>query len=72
MDAGADKDKAKNEGVTPLYKASSGGHLEVVRALLQAGADKDKAWHYSEVVQYKPIDAARQKSYTAIVRLLEQ
>ena len=42
-------------GKTPLYNAAYRGHLDVVRALLNAGADKtianNKGW--------KPIDVAR-------------
>ena len=41
--AGADKDKADNDGSTPLIEAASGGHVEIVQLLLSAGADKDKA-----------------------------
>ena len=43
LSAGADKDKADNNGWTPLIWAAGGGHVEIVRLLLAAGADKDKA-----------------------------
>ena len=38
VDAGADKDKADDDGRTPLWMASQNGHLEVVRVLVDAGA----------------------------------
>ena len=37
--AGADANKAKLGGLTPMYIAASNGHAETVRVLLEAGAD---------------------------------
>ena len=42
-EAGADKDKADQNGRTALMVASRRGDLEVVQLLCEAGADKDKA-----------------------------
>ena len=42
-EAGADKDKAEQEGATPLFIASQEGHTEAVHRVCEAGADKDKA-----------------------------
>ena len=39
-------------GRTPLYEAADWGHLDVVRALLNAGADKTIADQFG----FKPID----------------
>ena len=39
----ADKDKAKQKGLTLLLIASQQGHLEVTRFWSESGADKDKA-----------------------------
>ena len=40
---GADKDKANDDGVTPLYGATQYGHFTVVQFLAEQGADKEKA-----------------------------
>jgi ankyrin repeat protein len=42
LQGGADVDKARDDGTTPLFIASQQGHLPVVQALLQGGADTDK------------------------------
>ena len=39
----ADKDKARDDGVTPLYFAAQQGHMAVVQCLTEQGADIDKA-----------------------------
>ena len=43
LEQGADVDKAKNDGATPLYVASEKGDVNVVSVLLEQGADIDKA-----------------------------
>ena len=43
VQGGADIDKAKEDGYTPLYVASWKGHVDVVRALMEGGADIGKA-----------------------------
>ena len=56
--------------MTPLYKAAGHGHLDVVRALLNAGADKTIANNNGQ----KPIDVAgmygNKQHKAAIVGLL--
>ena len=58
-------------GWTPLNKAAYDGHLDVVRALLNAGADKTIAHKYGSK---KPIDvvcdASNEQHKDAIVALL--
>ena len=43
LEAGADKNVAKQDGATALMAAAQNGHLKVVRVLLEAGADKNAA-----------------------------
>ncbi len=42
---GADVNKAKHDGATPLFIASETGHCDVIDALLRGGADVNKAKH---------------------------
>ena len=41
IDAGADVNKAKQGGFTPLFVAAEKGHLEIVNALITAGVNQD-------------------------------
>jgi ankyrin repeat protein len=43
IELGADVNKARNDGVTPLYIAAQVGHEAVVRALIEAGVDVNRA-----------------------------
>ena len=40
---GADVNKARSDGFTPVITASAGGHADIARALLAAGADVNAA-----------------------------
>jgi hypothetical protein len=64
--AGADIDKAADDGATPLYVASQNGHVEVVRALVEGGADIDKAKDGG----YTPLYIASEKGHVDVVRAL--
>ena len=64
--AGANKDKAADEGYTPLHVSAYGGHLEVVKALLAAGADKDKATDGG----YTPLHKAVDEGHLEVVKAL--
>jgi ankyrin repeat protein len=43
MEAGADVNKARNNGATPLLMAAQFGNETLVRALIKAGADVNRA-----------------------------
>ena len=43
LEPNAGKEKADDDGRTPLFIASQIGHVEVARLLLEANADKDTA-----------------------------
>ena len=58
IEAGADVNKARNDGWTPLYSAASKGHEAVVKALIEAGADVNKA----ENDGWTPLYIAAQKA----------
>ena len=66
LEQGADINKAKNDGSTPLNVASYKGHVDVVRMLLEQGADIHLSWRGQT-----PLQTARQWSHTEIARLLE-
>ena len=66
MEAGADANKARDDGVTPLYIAAQKGHDAVVRALLEAGADVNTAWDNGAT----PLRIAAVNGHEAIVHIL--
>ena len=43
LEAGCDKDKAREGGATPAFIAAEKGHANCLRLLLEAGCDKEKA-----------------------------
>ena len=66
LSAGADKDKADNNGWTPLIYTARGGYVEIVQLLLAAGADKDKADNDG----WTPLIEAAMEGHVEVVRLL--
>ena len=66
LEASADKDKAHQNGATPLIIASHQGHLDVVRLLLEANADNDKANNNGKT----PMFFALQQGHLEVLRLL--
>ena len=58
------QDPDLNLGCPPLYAASSQGHLEVVRLLLEANADKDKATNDG----YTPLFVAAEQRHLEVLR----
>ena len=65
-EAGADVNKAMDEGDSPLYNAADRGHQAVVRVLVQAGADINKAMDDDAT----PLFIAAQEGHEAVVRAL--
>uniref|UniRef100_A0A0G4ICD5 Uncharacterized protein n=1 Tax=Chromera velia CCMP2878 TaxID=1169474 RepID=A0A0G4ICD5_9ALVE len=68
LKAGADKNKARNDGMTPLCIAASQGHQGVVATLLKAGADKNRKGGMKGMT---PLQVATEKGHHAIVALLK-
>ncbi len=66
LDSGADINKAREDGRTPLFIAAQNGHDACVKVLLEAGADKDKA----ETEGVTPLYMAAGKGHDACVKLL--
>ena len=64
--AGANKNQAKQTGVTPIYIAAQEGHAAVVSTLLAAGADKDAAKNDGAT----PVLIAAQEGHEAVVSML--
>mgnify|MGYP000090432921 FL=1 len=67
IEAGADVNKADDNGVTPLYMAAEQGHEGAVRALVELDADINKAID----VGATPLYVAALQGYLAIVQILE-
>jgi|TARA_B110000977_G_scaffold139712_2_gene177345 ankyrin repeat protein len=64
--AGADVNKAMNDGQTPVCIAAEEGHEATVRALIELGADVNKATDDGKT----PQSFAAQNGHEAIVRAL--
>ncbi|KFZ19923.1 hypothetical protein V502_03426, partial [Pseudogymnoascus sp. VKM F-4520 (FW-2644)] len=65
---GADVTVANNNGWTPLYGASSKGHIDVVKVLLQHGADVTVATNDG----WTPLNGASSKGHIEVVKVLLQ
>jgi ankyrin repeat protein len=65
IEARAAIDKARDDGITPLWVASQNGRLSVVKALLDGGADATLA-----SLGRTPLEIAKGMGYSEIVALL--
>ena len=66
IESGAEINKARDIGDTPLSMAAQNGHEAVVRALIELGADVNKAKDNGVT----PLYIATQKGHEAVVRAL--
>ena len=64
MEQGADRDKADNNGDTPLHKAAVNGHLGIAMLLMSYGADLNARNNRG----YLPIDRARTEEMEQVIR----
>ena len=71
LEAGAEIEKANNNGWTPLMKASYWGHAKVVEALLDAGADKELKGTSGGRKGKTALDLARDRNRGDVVAILE-
>ena len=55
-----------NSGATPLYVAAQNGHLDIVKALLEAGADRNQAMNSGAT----PLFIAAEKGHLDVVEML--
>ncbi|XP_078576145.1 uncharacterized protein LOC144861899 [Branchiostoma floridae x Branchiostoma japonicum] len=66
LKAGAEVDKADEDGTTPLSIAAQNGHLEVVQQLLNTGANVEKA----DKDGFTPLFVAAQEGHLKILQQL--
>jgi hypothetical protein len=66
LEAGCDKDKAREDGKTPAFIVAQYGHADCLRLLLEAGCDKDKACEDGAT----PAFIAAQEGHADCLRLL--
>jgi cytohesin len=66
IEAGADVNKAADDGRTPLFMAARKGHEAVVRELIELGADINKAADNGVT----PLVVAATKGHEKIVQIL--
>jgi ankyrin repeat protein len=64
---GADVNKARDNGTTPLFVAALNGHEAVARALLEAGADMNKM---DDDYGATLLSIAAQQGHKAVVKIL--
>ena len=67
LDGGANPNSAQGDGMTALHWAATGGHADVVEALLASGAEVGAT---TRIGAYTPLHLASQGGHAAVVRAL--
>ena len=73
FEAGADVNKAADDGETPLYVAAEVGHDAIVQVLIQAGADINMATDDGSTplsISMAPTANIAERDHAAIVQIL--
>lgn len=68
LEAGADPDRAANDGTTPLMAAASNGHSAAVKALVLKGADMDRKGPGGKTALHMAIGWRDEKSARYLVK----
>jgi hypothetical protein len=73
-DLRVDINMADDRGCTPLWQASRGGHVEVIKWVIASGREinLDKKGKRHDGKEYTPIEIAREHDNTEVVSLLER
>jgi cytohesin len=71
LQAGADPERAGDDGTTPLHHAAFGGHTEVVQILLEEWADPDRATEDGYTDDgYTPLHRAAFEGHAEVAQML--
>jgi ankyrin repeat protein len=74
MEAGADVNKARNNGAMPLLMAAQFGNETLVRALIKAGADVNRASENGGTplrISMTPVLNTARGNHAAVVQILK-
>jgi len=72
VDAGADVNKATDDGQTPLYVAAEGCHHAIVQALTEVGAEEAAEKIARALVGTEDVNKAIEKGFTPMYKPLKR